>query len=345
MLSFLALAFLPCALAAPQPHGEPIHIPIVRRANIPVANLPQIMDSIRLKYGFRPVNQKRSTTSASLTDEVRLFRILLAPHSHLAAKRFQLFRRRWHRNTVRPFFTSLTPPANSLTALRNSTSFSIPASFRFALSSIVPHPSPGSSDLWVATTQCTTCTSGVPLFDSSKSSSYKNGSTPLQISYGSGDVGGYASQDTVTFSDFTISGQELRASLSPHSSSRYSPPSPVSVSVTSTSLLSDGLSGIMGLGFDTLSTLQATPFWQSLLNENMLSSPVFSFYLERYIDQSVMNTAPGGMFTLGGTNTSLYSGNIEFIDMPSGSTPSYWLQQVQSEPFHPSYSSNHLPLL
>jgi cathepsin D len=77
----------------------------------------------------------------------------------------------------------------------------------------------------------------------------------------------------------------------------------------------------------------------------MLSSPVFSFYLARYIDQSAMNTAPGGTFTLGGTNTSLYSGNIEFIDMPSGSTPSYWLQQLHSEPFQSSYSSNLFPPL
>lgn len=97
----------------------------------------------------------------------------------------------------------------------------------------------------------------------------------------------------------------------------------------SNGLLSDSVSGIMGLGFQTISALNTTPFWQSIDNKNMLSSPVFSFYLERNdIQQS--NTAPGGTFTLGGTNTSLYSGNIEFIDMPSGTTPSYWLQQVQS---------------
>ena len=101
----------------------------------------------------------------------------------------------------------------------------------------------------------------------------------------------------------------------------------------------------MGLGFETLSTINTTPFWQYLLNQNQLSSPVFSFYLQRWIDQSPVNTAPGGTFTLGGTNTSLYSGTIEFIDMPSGSTPSYWLQQLQSEPFHSSYSSTHFPLL
>lgn len=56
---------------------------------------------------------------------------------------------------------------------------------------------------------------------------------------------------------------------------------------------------------------------------------MFSFQLERYITE--ISEAPGGTFTLGGTNTGLYTGNIEFIDMPSGTTPSYWLQDVKSE--------------
>lgn len=110
--------------------------------------------------------------------------------------------------------------------------------------------------------------------------------------------------------------------------------SPVAVVVTSDGLLDDELSGIMGLGFEPLSALETSPFWQTLMNQNKLSSPVFSFYLERYVNQAEMDEAPGGTFTLGGTNTSLYSGNIEFINIPSGDTPSYWFQQVQCEGNH-----------
>lgn len=67
---------------------------------------------------------------------------------------------------------------------------------------------------------------------------------------------------------------------------------------------------------------------------------MFGFYLERYINQvDKVDTAPGGTLTLGGTNASLYTGNIEFIDMPNGITPSYWLQQVQSECFSRGRSS------
>lgn len=108
----------------------------------------------------------------------------------------------------------------------------------------------------------------------------------------------------------------------------------VAVSNVPSNLLNDSLSGIMGLGFQPLSSLQTTPFWQVLYEQNKLSSPVFSFYIERYVnDVQQINAAPGGIFTLGGANTSLYQGNIEFIGMPNGTTPSFWLQQLQSEPF------------
>ncbi|KAF9232681.1 aspartic peptidase domain-containing protein [Melanogaster broomeanus] len=173
----------------------------------------------------------------------------------------------------------------------------------------------GSSDLWVATTECTlACTSQNPLFDPTKSSTYQSSAGSLEIDYGSGSVLGVVSQDTVTFGGFTIPTQAL-----------------LGVNDTTVDLIPDGVSGIMGLGFSTISALQATPFWQALYNANQLSQPVFGFFLERYVDQAqLVAYAPGGTLTLGGTNTSLYTGNIEFIDMPSGSTPSYWLQQVSS---------------
>lgn len=84
-LFFVVLALLSVALAAPSPatYADPIHIPIARRSTTAqerVAALPQIMDSIRQKYGFRQVTQKRSTTSTAITDEVRPLRISLPAH-------------------------------------------------------------------------------------------------------------------------------------------------------------------------------------------------------------------------------------------------------------------------
>jgi cathepsin D len=83
----------------------------------------------------------------------------------------------------------------------------------------------------------------------------------------------------------------------------------------------------MGLGFQSISALQATPFWQALYNANQLAEPLFSFYLERYVDQTnLINAAPGGILTFGGTNSSLYQGSIEYIDVTG--PQSYWLLTV-----------------
>ncbi|KAG1889871.1 aspartic peptidase domain-containing protein [Suillus subluteus] len=167
----------------------------------------------------------------------------------------------------------------------------------------------GSSDLWVATSSCSSCASTE--FITTKSSTYQSSGSSLQITYGSGSVKGTPSQDTVSFGGFTITQQELLAASS-----------------LTSGLLDSVLSGIMGLGFNTISALNATPFWQALYNANQLSEPLFSFYLERYINQAAMDTAPGGTLTLGGTNSSLYQGSIEYMSLAG--SPSYWLLDVNS---------------
>ncbi|KAG0696968.1 aspartic peptidase domain-containing protein, partial [Suillus ampliporus] len=167
----------------------------------------------------------------------------------------------------------------------------------------------GSSDLWVATSACASCASTE--FTTSKSSTYQVSGPSIPITYGSGSVNGITSQDTVSFGGFTITKQEFLA-----------------VTSTTTGLIDGDLSGIMGLGFTSISALGTTPFWEALYNASQLAEPLFSFYLERYIDQSVMNTAPGGMLTLGGTNSSLYQGSIEYLSLTG--PQSYWLLNVNS---------------
>jgi cathepsin D len=169
----------------------------------------------------------------------------------------------------------------------------------------------GSSDLWVATTSCTSCGSDIPEFNPSKSSTYKATSSQLEIDYGSGSAQGIVAQDSVTFGSFEMS-QELLA-----------------VTNITSRLIDDGLSGIMGLGFASISALQTTPFWEALYNANDLAEPLFSFYLERYVNQAnQISTAPGGVLTLGGTNSSLYNGSIEYLNLTGPS--SYWLLTVSS---------------
>lgn len=104
------------------------------------------------------------------------------------------------------------------------------------------------------------------------------------------------------------------------------------VNATTANLLSAPLSGLMGLAFQSIAASGATPFWQALAETSgALDSPLFAFQLNRFNNNSNADTLEaGGTFTLGATNTSLYSGNIDFQSTPAGA-PGYWILELASK--------------
>ncbi|KAF9474317.1 acid protease [Pholiota conissans] len=177
----------------------------------------------------------------------------------------------------------------------------------------------GSADLWFAGTSCLQDCQEVQLFESAKSSSFQGGNTngvgsEVVIQYGSGAVRGALSQDTVSMGGFTVSNQKF-----------------LTVDAINGVILDSdplGPSGLMGLAFAALAKTQATPFWEALVNSNQFSSPEMAFWLARSNNLQVQDV-PGGAFTLGGTNSSLFTGDIEFINMPTG-TPLFWTLTLSS---------------
>ncbi|KAJ7141119.1 aspartic peptidase domain-containing protein [Mycena epipterygia] len=171
----------------------------------------------------------------------------------------------------------------------------------------------GSSDLWVADTSCSTCDRGTPLFNPQQSTSFASeSSSSATISYGSGAVAGLISKESVSMGNFSLSSQGF-----------------LSVQQTTDGLLSGSVSGIMGLAFGAISSTQAVPFWQGLISANQLATPEMAFWLTRFRGvKGVQEEEPGGSFTLGGTNSSLFTGDIEFLPMAGSSTPSFWLLSV-----------------
>ncbi|OCH87875.1 acid protease [Obba rivulosa] len=177
----------------------------------------------------------------------------------------------------------------------------------------------GSSDLWLASSQCLACPRGTPEFNPSSSSSLQEvtGSSgqpqQLTIQYGSGSVAGLLAQDTVGMGGFTVNPQKF-----------------LLVEQMTSGLLDGDVSGIMGLAFQALATTQATPFWEALVNNNQFASPEMSFWLTRFIDdQNTQQNEPGGELTLGGTNSTLFEGNIDFqnlANVPNG--PTFWMLEV-----------------
>jgi cathepsin D len=176
----------------------------------------------------------------------------------------------------------------------------------------------GSSDLWLAGPSFT-CTNSfcqnAPVFATSQSSSFKTiaSISETTITYGSGSVAGTLGSDTVTMGGFTVDAQTLLIA------DRESP-----------DLVQSPVSGLMGLAFQALASTQALPFWQALLNGNQLSAPEMSFWLARDTSTNINSSSlvPGGVFTLGGTNSTLFSGDVEFttmVSLPNTNVNSFWL--------------------
>lgn len=74
----------------------------------------------------------------------------------------------------------------------------------------------GSSDLWVAGTECTIdACQGITKYNPSASSTFQNASTAFQISYGSGDASGYVASESVALGGATVTNQKFGTSSDP----------------------------------------------------------------------------------------------------------------------------------
>lgn len=109
----------------------------------------------------------------------------------------------------------------------------------------------------------------------------------------------------------------------------------VSVEQTTNSIVQGSASGIMGLAFQGIAKTGAKPFWQTLADNNSLTSPEMSFWLNRFINvisaTSATNERPnGGLMTFGGVNASLFTGQIEFLSMANADAPTFWLLKLTS---------------
>lgn len=168
----------------------------------------------------------------------------------------------------------------------------------------------GSSDLWVADSSCNNCPPSITLFDHTKSTSFNPSNAAATIPYGQGKVSGQVIQEVVNMSGLSVPSQTILAAT-----------------VLAQDIVSAPASGLMGLAFAGLAATKSTPFWQSLSNSGQLASSEFAFQLtrERGNPNPVTTAGYGGLFTLGGTNTSLFTGSIEFLNIVNSASPTYWL--------------------
>lgn len=147
------------------------------------------------------------------------------------------------------------------------------------------------------------------------SSTGKSTGDKVSVTYGSGSFSGTEYTDTVSFGGLTVSSQ--------------------SIGSASTSSGFDGVDGIFGLGpvdltEDTVSSTNTVPtFMDNLKSQGSISTEVLgvSFRPESGSDTDDAN----GELTLGGVDTSKYTGTLTYFSkLASGTASEYWGISVAS---------------
>lgn len=170
----------------------------------------------------------------------------------------------------------------------------------------------GSSNLWVPSKACSACT-GKNVYDSSASSTFAQNGTKFEIMYGSGPVSGFLSYDDVSFVESVVKKAEFAEILD--------------VTGLGMAYSMGKFDGILGLGWDTISVDGIPPIFKTMIDQKIISNPVFSFLLGTKNDEE-------GELLLGGIDDKAYSGNIVYQNL---TTLGYW--QVDAQEFQANSKS------
>ncbi|KAK6472011.1 gastricsin-like isoform X2 [Huso huso] len=157
----------------------------------------------------------------------------------------------------------------------------------------------GSSNLWVASTYCSSqaCTNH-PVFDPTQSSTWSSNGQSFSLQYGTGSLTGVFGYDTVTIGGIAISNQEVG----------------LSTNEPGTNFVYAQFDGILGLAYPSIAAGGETPVMDTMMQQNLLQANIFAFYLSQ-------NEAQGSEVTFGGVDQSQYTGDIYWTDVTS---ETYW---------------------
>nr|CAL07969.1 aspartic proteinase [Cynara cardunculus] len=160
----------------------------------------------------------------------------------------------------------------------------------------------GSSDLWVPSSKCYTSLACVihPRYESGDSSTYKRNGTTASIQYGTGAIVGFYSQDSVEVGDLVVEQQDFIETTEEDD----------------TVFLARDFDGILGLGFQEISAGKAVPVWYNMVNQGLVEEAVFSFWLNRNVDEE-----EGGELVFGGVDPNHFRGNHTYVPV---TRKGYW---------------------
>lgn len=168
----------------------------------------------------------------------------------------------------------------------------------------------GSSNLWVPSQDCGSIACYLhSKYDHSESSTYKANGSDFEIKYGSGELSGYVSQDTMYIGDLKIEKQDFAEATSE----------------PGLAFAFGRFDGIMGLGYDTISVNGIVPPFYNMINQGLIDEPVFSFYLG-----DTNNDGDDSVATFGGIDENAYKGDMVKIPLRR---KAYWEVDLDSITF------------
>ncbi|XP_061855699.1 pepsin A-5 [Colius striatus] len=163
----------------------------------------------------------------------------------------------------------------------------------------------GSSNLWVPSIYCSSvsCTNH-KRFNPEKSSTFVSTNDTVEIAYGTGSMTGILGYDTVAVSGLDVTNQIFGLSETEPGDFFYYAP----------------FDGILGLAFPSIASSGATPVFDNMMSEDLVSEDLFSVYLSKD-DES------GSFVLFGGVDSSYTTNGISWIPL---SAETYWQITMES---------------
>ena len=156
----------------------------------------------------------------------------------------------------------------------------------------------GSSNLWVASKNCTISCGLHARYDSSKSSTFQPNGTVFNIDYASGPVSGFVEKDLVSVGGLQALVQFAEVT---------------DASGLGLAFLIGQFDGILGLAFPSISEDSMKPVFQAFVDQGILTDNVFGFYLE--------SSGQNGELEIGGVDPAHYTGSLVWTPL---SSDTYW---------------------
>ncbi|GAA5886638.1 hypothetical protein JCM6882_005841 [Rhodosporidiobolus microsporus] len=165
----------------------------------------------------------------------------------------------------------------------------------------------GSSNLWVPSTRCSSIACFLhSRYDAKASSTYKANGTEFKIQYGSGSLEGVISNDVMSIGDLTVKGQDFAESTNE----------------PGLAFAFGKFDGILGLAYDTISVQHVVPPFYQMINQGLLDSPQFGFWLGKDPEQ--------GEATFGGVDEKHFTGKIDWVPVRR---KGYWEVELEKVKF------------